>query len=107
MASKVFSTAIVGFDSQIIEIEADISYGLRRFDIVGLPDKAVEESKERVKIAIKSCGLKPPLSQAEKILINLAPADLKKEGSLYDLPIAITYLLASKKINFDEQKKSL
>ena len=53
MASKVFSAAIVGFDSQIIEIEADISFGLRSFDIVGLPDKAVEESKERVRIAIK------------------------------------------------------
>ena len=105
MASKVFSAAIIGFDSQIIEIEADISFGLRSFNIVGLPDKAVEESKERVRIAIKACGLKPPLSQAEKILINLAPADLKKEGSLYDLPIAIAYLLASKKINFGEQEK--
>jgi len=105
MASKVFSTAIVGFDSQIIEVEADISFGLRSFDIVGLPDKAVEESKERVRIAIKTCGFKPPLSQAEKILVNLAPADLKKEGSLYDLPIAIAYLLGSKKIKFDEQEK--
>ncbi len=105
MASKVFSAAIVGFDSQIIEIEADISFGLRSFDIVGLPDKAVEESKERVRIAIKACGFKPPLAQAEKILINLAPADLKKEGSLYDLPIAAVYLLGSKKIKFDEQGK--
>jgi magnesium chelatase family protein len=105
MASKVFSAAIIGLDSQIIEVEADITRGLRRFDIVGLPDKAVEESKERVRSAIKACGYKPPLSQAERILINLAPADLKKEGSLYDLPIALAYLLRGKKIKFDEQRK--
>ena len=105
MASRVFSTAIVGLDSQIIEVEADVSFGLRRFDIVGLPDKAVEESKERIRSAIKACGFKPPLSQPERILINLAPADLKKEGSSYDLPIALSYLLNNKQIKFNEQGK--
>ncbi len=105
MASKVFSTAIIGLDSQIIEVEADTVRGLRRFDIVGLPDKAVEESKERVRAAIRACGYRPPLSEAERILINLAPADLKKEGSLYDLPIALAYLLKGKKITFNEQGK--
>jgi magnesium chelatase family protein len=104
MPSKVFSAANIGLDAQIIEIEADISYGLRRFEIVGLPDKAVEESKERIKSAIRVCGLKSPCSKPEKILVNLAPADLKKEGSLYDLPIAISYLLESKQINFNPHK---
>jgi len=105
MSSKVFSAAVVGLDAQIIEVEADITFALRHFDIVGLPDKAVEESKERVRSAIKACGYKPPLSQAERILINLAPADLKKEGSLYDLPIALAYLLKSGQIRFDYQNK--
>ncbi len=105
MTSKVFSAAITGIDAQIIEIEGDISFGLKKFEIVGLPDKAVEESKERTTAAIKSCGFHPPLSKPEKIVINLAPADLKKEGSLYDLPIALTYLLKSNQIKFDEQGK--
>lgn len=99
MSCKIFSGAVVGLDTQIIEVESDISYGLRSFDIVGLGDKAVEESKERIKSAIKSCGLHPPFSKPEKIIINLAPADLKKEGSLYDLPIALAYLIKSKQIN--------
>ena len=105
MASKVFSGAIVGIDAQIIEIECDVSFGLKRFEIVGLPDKAVEESKERTASAIKSCGFNAPLSKSEKIVINLAPADLKKEGALYDLPIALTYLLKTHQIDFNEQGK--
>ncbi len=105
MSSKIFSGAVIGLDTQIIEIESDISYGLRSFEIVGLPDKAVEESKERIKSAIKSCGLRPPFSKPERILINLAPADLKKEGSLYDLPIALAYLVKSTQINTGCQGK--
>ncbi|MBU1045582.1 YifB family Mg chelatase-like AAA ATPase [Patescibacteria group bacterium] len=105
MSCKIFSGAVVGLETQIIEVESDISYGLRSFEIVGLPDKAVEESKERVRSAIKSCGLHPPFSKPERILINLAPADLKKEGSLYDLPIAIAYLVKSKQINADCEGK--
>lgn len=105
MPSKIFSGANVGIDAQLIEIEADISYGLRSFEIVGLPDKAVEESKERIKSAVKSCGLKPPGTKPEKIILNLAPADLKKEGSLYDLPIALSYLLESKQIFFNPLDK--
>jgi len=107
MVSSVYSGAIEGLKAKLIEIEADISSGFKRFDLVGLPDKAVEESKERIKSAIKSSGLKPPCSRAEKILINLAPADLKKEGALYDLPIAISYLLASKQITTDNLQKRL
>ena len=102
MPSKVYSAAIVGLDAQIIETEADVSYGLRSFNIVGLPDKAVEESKERTASAIKSSGFQSP---KYKVLINLAPANIKKEGSLYDLPIALAFLKASKQIQFSSKDK--
>jgi magnesium chelatase family protein len=105
MLSKVFSAAIVGLDAQIVEVEVDASYGLRHFEIVGLPDKAVEESKERVGAAIESSGFQSPHHQPVRILVSLAPADLKKEGSLYDLPIALGYLLAAEKINFSPENK--
>jgi magnesium chelatase family protein len=100
MLSKVFSAAIVGLDAQIIEVEVEVSYGLRCFNIVGLPDKAVEESKERVVCAVKNSGFRSPVQQPFRILVSLAPADLKKEGSIYDLPIAIAYLSAIKSVNF-------
>jgi len=105
MPSKVYSAAIVGLDAQIIEVETDVSYGLRCFNIVGLPDKAVEESKERVGAAIKSSGFRSPHSQPQRVLVSLAPADLKKEGSLYDLPIALGYLAASGQVKFDPKGK--
>jgi len=105
MPSKVFSAAIVGLDAQIIEAEVDCSYGLRHFEIVGLPDKTVEESRERVGAAIESSGLQSPHHQPVRVLVSLAPADLKKEGSLYDLPIALGYLLAAEKIKFDPKDK--
>lgn len=78
MPSKVFSTAIVGLDAQIIEIETDASYGLRHFEIVGLPDKAVQEARERVGAAIESSGFKSPHKKPVRVLVSLAPADLKK-----------------------------
>lgn len=105
MLAKVFSAAIVGLDAQLIEVEIDVSYGLRHFSIVGLPDKAVEESQERVNSAIKSSGLKSPHRQTLRVLVNLAPADLKKEGSLYDFPMALGFLLATKQIRFDPAGK--
>lgn len=105
MPSKVFSAAIVGLDAQIIEVEVDASYGLRHFEIVGLPDKAVEESKERVASAIKSSGFQSPHQKPLRVLVNLAPADLKKEGSLYDLPIALGFLAVSRQIKFDNQNR--
>jgi magnesium chelatase family protein len=105
MPSKVFSSAIIGLDAQLIEVEADVSYGLPIFNIVGLPDKSVQESKERVGSAIKSSLLKSPQHQPVRVLISLAPADLKKEGALYDLPIALSYLSASKQIKFDFANK--
>jgi len=105
MPSKIYSAAILGLDAQIVEVETDCSYGLRSFTIVGLPDKAVEESKERVGAAIKSIKFSPPHHQPLRVLVNLAPADLKKEGSLYDLPIALGFLLVSKQIKFNPEGK--
>ena len=92
-------------DAQIIEVEVDTSYGLRSFNIVGLPDKTVEESKERLEAAIKSSKLSPAHSHPLRVLVNLAPADLKKEGSLYDLPIALGFLIASGQTKFETKDR--
>src|SRR3989344_3958395 len=92
MSSKIFSASVTGLDAEIIEVEADIANGLPSFTIVGLPDKAVEEAKERVRSAVKNTGLEFPKT---KITINLAPADVKKEGVGFDLPIAIALLAAT------------
>ncbi len=103
MPSKVLSAAISNLDAKLIEVEVSSSRGLRRFEIVGLPDKAVAESAQRVSAAIKSSGFISP--NKSKVLVNLAPADMKKEGSLYDLPIAAGFLLDSNQVNFDSEKK--
>jgi magnesium chelatase family protein len=105
MPSKVFSAAILGLEAQIVEVEVNASYGLRHFEIVGLPDRAVEESRERVGMAIESSGFQSPHHQPVRVLVSLAPADLKKEGSIYDLAIALGYLLAVGKIKFDPENK--
>ena len=105
MPSKVFSGAINGLDAQLVEVEVDVSQGLRSFSIVGLPDKAVKESEERVDSAIKSAKLLSPHGRTFKVLVNLAPADLKKEGSIYDLPIALAFLIASKQTIFNPSDK--
>lgn len=105
MLAKVYSAAIVGLEAQIVEIEVDISFGLRSFNIVGLADKAIEESKERIVAVLKNLKLDYPCQKPQRILVNLAPADLKKEGSLYDLPIALGFLLASQQLFFNSKDK--
>ena len=95
MLSKIFSSAVLGIDAYLIEVEVDISRGLPYFATVGLPDAAVKESKDRVKSAIKNMGYNFPTT---RITVNLAPADIKKEGSSLDLPIAIGILSANKQI---------
>ncbi|OQX01070.1 hypothetical protein BWK69_00085 [Candidatus Parcubacteria bacterium A4] len=105
MTSRVFSAALVGLDAQTIEVEIDTSYGLRYFEIVGLPDKSVQEARERVGAAIESSGFKSPHHKSVRVLVSLAPADIKKEGSAYDLPIALAFLLAEKNISFDVKNK--
>jgi magnesium chelatase family protein len=92
MLAKVFSCAVIGLDGAIIQVEVDISRGLPSFTIVGLPDTAVQESRERVRAAIKNSGLAFP---GTRLTVNLAPADLRKEGPAYDLPIALGILLAN------------
>jgi len=92
MIAIVKSTALHGLDGQIVEVEVDVSNGLPCFDIVGLPDASVREAKDRVRAAIKNSGLEFPV---KRITVNLAPADLKKEGPIYDLPIAVGILAAT------------
>jgi len=103
--NKVFSAAITGLEAELVEVEADLSSGLRFFSIVGLPDKSIKESQERIAAAIKNSGAEPPHKQNKRVIINLAPADLRKEGSGYDLPIALSFLLSSEQIHFDPNDK--
>lgn len=106
MLSKIYSAAIFGLEVILIEIETDVSNGLHSFNIVGLPDPSIKEAKQRVSAAIKNTGAKSPLRANRKITINLAPTDIKKYGSHYDLSIALGYLLASKQMfAFNPEKK--
>src|SRR5450755_282111 len=100
MLAMVQSCAVIGLEGALVEVEVDISNGLVAFAIVGLPDTAVNEAKERVKAAIKNSGCLFPY---KRITVNLAPADLRKEGPAYDLPIAIGILLAFDQIQQDKQ----
>jgi len=100
MLSKVVSSAVLGIDAYAVEVEVDIaSRGLPFFSTVGLPDAAVKESKERVRAALKNTGFDFPLKQ---VVVNLAPADIKKEGSAFDLPIAIGMLIAEGVLNQEQ-----
>lgn len=92
MFSSVYSAGLIGIDAFTVEVETDLSQGLPSFDIVGLPDAAVKESRDRVRAAIKNCKFSFPVS---RITLNLAPADVKKAGPVYDLPILIALLKAS------------
>ena len=92
MLSKVLSSAVFGIDAYTVEVEVDIAQGLPTFATVGLPEGAVKESKDRVKAAIKNCGYDFP---SRRITVNLAPADVKKEGAAFDLPMAIGILAAT------------
>jgi len=101
MLAKVNSAAVVGLDGLVVEVEVDISSGLPSMTIVGLPDTAVQESRERVRSAVRNAGCTFP---TRKITVNLAPADLRKAGPAYDLPIAVGILLSSEQISFDTSK---
>ncbi len=91
--------------ASLVSVEVDLGRGLHAFSIVGLPDKAVEEARDRVASAIKNCGLTSPKATNKKIVISLAPAELKKEGAAFDLPVALSYLLAAEDIVFDPSDK--
>ena len=92
MLSKTNSCAVIGLDGEIVEVEVDISNGTTAFNVVGLPEKPVQEARERVRAAIKNSGYR---FSNQRITVNLAPADLRKEGPAYDLPIAVGILMAS------------
>src|SRR5438045_7003348 len=98
--ARVLSCAVVGLEGSLIEVEVDVSRsGLPSMAIVGLPDAAVNESKERVRSAIRNSGGNIP--SPSRVIINLAPADLRKEGPAYDLPIALGILAATEQIHAD------
>ena len=92
MHTKIFSATTIGVDAHCVEVEVDISLGMINFFIVGLPDTAIKESRQRIQTALKNSGIRLP---ERRITVNLAPADLKKEGTLFDLPIAIGILQAA------------
>jgi magnesium chelatase family protein len=100
MHARIFSATTVGVDAQRVAVEVDVSFGLVQFYIVGLPDTAIKESSKRIKTALQNSGIRLP---AKRITVNLAPADLKKEGTLFDLPIALGILCAHETVTLEPQ----
>lgn len=103
--SKVYSAHLLGLSAHIITIETDLSNGLHHFSIVGLGDKAVEEARDRISAAIKNSGYISPKQKNQKVVISLAPADIRKEGTAFDLGMSLGYLLSSGDIDFDPSDK--
>lgn len=93
--ARVLAAQPVGAAGEMVTVEADLTRGLHSFTIVGLPDKAVEEARDRVSAAVRHSGFKSPKQQNRRIVLSLSPADLKKEGSHYDVPLALAYLIAA------------
>jgi len=104
MLARVFSCAVIGLEGVVIEVEVDTSQGLPGMVIVGLPDTAVQESRERVQSAIKNIGMSFP---RKRITVNLAPASVRKEGPYYDLPIALGVLIAAEQLSSDCVERAL
>jgi magnesium chelatase family protein len=100
MLAKVLSGAVVGLEGELVEVEVDIASGLPALTIVGLPDAAVQEARERVRSAIRNSGFAFP---QRRVTVNLAPADLRKEGPAYDLPIAVGVAIASEQVQADTE----
>lgn len=102
---KLSSAQLSGLDATPITVEVDLSPGLHVFSIVGLADKEVQESRERIGAAVKNIGARAPHKKSQRVIVNLAPADIKKEGPAFDLPIALAYLLASEQTAFNPDGK--
>lgn len=102
MIAKIITASIIGLDAAVVEVEADVSSGLPSTVIVGLPDTAVQESRERVKSALRQSDCSFPVA---RVAVNLAPADLQKTGTHFDLPIALAILLASDQVSFEPKEK--
>src|SRR3972149_10982641 len=103
--AKVYSAQTYLLKGQIVTVEVDTFRGLNAFSIVGLPDKAVDEARDRVGSAIKNSGFTSPKSVNQKTIVSLAPAEIKKEGSFFDLAIALGYLLCIGEIKFNPEDK--
>ncbi len=101
MAITIHSGQVIGLDARPISVEVDITPGLHVFTIVGLADKEIQESRERISAAIKNIGALAPNKKSQRVIVNLAPADIKKEGPAFDLAIALGYLLCSSQILFN------
>ena len=99
--ARVLSCAVLGLDGELVEVEVDVGRGKVTFQVVGLGDTAVQEARERVHSAIKNSGFQFPI---KRLIVNLAPADLRKEGPSYDLPIAIGVLIASQQVLADVER---
>lgn len=104
MLSRVFCASTIGVDARLIEVEVNMSGGIPKYFLVGLPDRAVSESKDRIDAALKNAGAKFPRG---RITVNLAPADLPKEGSAFDLPIAVSLLAVSQQLDTDKLEQAL
>ena len=102
--SKIYTVTQTHLQSEIITVEADVSKGLHHFSIVGLADKTVDEAKERCSLALKHTKKRSPRASNEKILISLAPAHIRKTGTVFDVAISIAYLCASEQIKCDVSK---
>lgn len=103
--SKTYSVQLKGLTPEIITIEVDITNGLHSFSIVGLGDRSIEEAKDRISAAIKNSGFTSPKQKNQKIIISLAPADVRKEGPSFDLGMAMAYLLASGEVYYTPENK--
>jgi len=104
MISQVLSAGVLGVEGYLVEVEVDITQGLPREVVVGLPDSTVRESRDRINAAIENSGLHYPI---DRITINLAPAGIRKEGATFDLPIAMGVLAASEQVKHDNLKSTL
>jgi magnesium chelatase family protein len=103
--ARLLAAETILLKPHLITVEVDFTRGLHSFSVVGLPDQAVEEARDRVASAVKNTGFKSPKQTNRKIVVSLAPAELKKSGAMYDLAIALGYLLAAEEIAFDPSLK--
>ena len=103
--AQAYSAHLIGLTTEIVTVEVDISNGLHSFSVVGLGDRAVEEAKDRVSAAIKNTGYVSPKPKNQKVVISLAPADVRKEGPSFNLAMAVAYLSAAGDLEFEYEGK--
>ena len=104
--SRIYSVQNYQLQGKIVQVEADVANGLHNFKIIGMADRSIDEAKDRISTALKHTGFTSPKHKNQKVVISLAPAEIKKQGSLFDLPIALSYLSAIGEVLFDAEKKN-